>query len=125
MSEAGQRAFNRLRVFAAEQVPIKSQAYDKACDLPYDPDYAVAPGETLKETLIAMEMTKSELATITGIDKAVIAGILKGSEPITEEIAISLARATGVPDVLWMNLERQYRAQLEKINPNTRKERTA
>ena len=87
-----------------------------ACDLPYDPDYAVAPGETLKETLIALGMGRLFLAMITGINCDTIDRIIKGDEPITEGLAKSLESGTGVPSVLWMNLERQYRAQLEKIN---------
>lgn len=81
----------------------------------YDPDYAVAPGDTLREVLDGLSMTQKELATRTGLTEQTIVRIIKGLQPITFETAIKLEMVTSVPARMWNNLEMQYREQLSKI----------
>jgi addiction module HigA family antidote len=80
----------------------------------YSPDYAVAPGETLKEVLGSLSITQQDLASQTGLTEQTIVSILKGIQPITFETAAKLEMVTGVPDRMWSNLEMQYREQLSK-----------
>ncbi len=54
----------------------------------FDPDYAVPPGETLKETIEAMGLTERDLALRTGLAAQTIAEIIKGKAPITEKIPV-------------------------------------
>ena len=81
----------------------------------YDPDYAVAPGETLLGIIEALGMTKENYAKITGIPLSVILGLLSGECPITNDIANKLEGVTGMSSRLWINLERQYREKLKEL----------
>lgn len=81
----------------------------------FEPDFAVPPGETLKEVADSLGMSQKELADRTGLTVQTINRILKGDQPITFETANRLELTTGVPARMWNNLESQYREQLAKI----------
>jgi len=81
----------------------------------YSPDYAVAPGETLREVIDNLSMTQKELAIRTGLTEQTIIRIIKGVQPITFETANKLEMVTGVPARMWNNLEMHYQEQLSKI----------
>jgi addiction module HigA family antidote len=79
------------------------------------PNYAVPPGETLEETLRAMDMTQAELAQRTGRPKKTINEIVKGKAAITPETALQFERALGIRASFWNNLERNYRETLARL----------
>tara|TARA_B100000959_G_C14993875_1_gene629239 strand:+ start:5979 stop:7058 length:1080 start_codon:yes stop_codon:yes gene_type:complete len=81
----------------------------------FDPDYAIAPGETLKETMESMDMSQKELSVRTGLTVQSLNRIFKGEQPITYETANRLELTTGVPAHMWNNLEAKYREQITKI----------
>ena len=81
----------------------------------FTPDYAIPPGETLKETMESLEMTQKELAKRTGLTVQSLNRIFKGEQPINYETAGKLELVTGVPARFWNDLEAQNREQLEKI----------
>ena len=81
----------------------------------FTPDYAIPPGETLKETMESLEMNQKELAKRTGLTVQSLNRIFKGEQPINYETAGKLELVTGVPARFWNDLEAQYREQLEKI----------
>ncbi|MFZ2632839.1 MAG: ImmA/IrrE family metallo-endopeptidase [Desulfosalsimonadaceae bacterium] len=81
----------------------------------FEPDYAIAPGETLKETMESLDMGQKELAVRTGLTVQTLNRVMKGDQPISYETANKLELATGVPARFWNNLEAQYREQLAKI----------
>lgn len=89
----------------------------------YEPDYAVVPGETLKETIESLNMTQKDLAVRTGLTEQTIIRIFKGEQPITYETANKLELVTGVPARFWNNLESNYREQLAKINEKAKLEK--
>ena len=66
-----------------------------AIDLLFDPDYDVAPGETLRDTLTALEMTQVELATRTGLSLKHVNQIIQGVAPVTPDTALLLEKTTG------------------------------
>lgn len=80
----------------------------------FEPDYAIPPGETLKETVESIGMTQAELSKRTGLTVQSINRIYKGEQPIIYETANKLELVTGVPARFWNNLEAKYREQLEK-----------
>lgn len=82
---------------------------------PFDPSFAVPPGETLAETIDSLGMSQKELATRTGMTEQSISRMLKGAQPITFETANKLELATGVPASFWNSLESNYREQLSKL----------
>ena len=81
----------------------------------FEPDYAVPPGETLKEVMESLNMSQKELALRTGLTVQSIDRIFKGDQPITYETANKLELVAGVPARFWNNLEAQYRTQLANI----------
>ena len=81
----------------------------------FEPDYAIPPGESLKETIELMGMTQIEFSKRTGLTVQSINRIYKGEQPIIYETANKLELVTGVPARFWNSLEANYREQLEKI----------
>ena len=88
----------------------------------FDPDYAVAPGETLKETIDSLGISQKGLAERTGLTTKTINLIINGKEPISPKTSVSLERVTGVPARMWNNLESTYRNQLAKLADRKRLE---
>lgn len=89
----------------------------------FEPDYAVAPGETLSETLESLGMSQRDLALRTGMSAKTINEIVKGKAPITPDTSVLLERVTGVPSRMWNNLEANYREQLARIADRQRLEK--
>lgn len=75
---------------------------------PFAPGYATPPGESLRETLEALDMTQAELAERTGLSTKHINQIVSGVAPVTPETALALERVTGAPAAFWTNLEAAY-----------------
>ncbi len=88
----------------------------------FEPDYAIAPGDTLLEVMESLEMTQKELAVRTGLTEQTLTRIFKGVQPISYETANRLELVTQVPARLWNNLEAQYREQMAKIEERQRLE---
>ncbi|MEK6235072.1 MAG: helix-turn-helix domain-containing protein [Planctomycetales bacterium] len=86
---------------------------------PFAPDYAVAPGVTLKESLDEKGITQAELSTRTGLAEKTISQIINGVAPISHETAEKLELALGVPARFWNRRELTYREAI------TRKEELA
>ena len=81
----------------------------------FKPNYAVPPGETLKESIDYLSMTQAELAQRTGRPKKTINEIIKGKASIMPDTAIQLERVLGVPASFWNNLERNYQETLARL----------
>jgi HTH-type transcriptional regulator/antitoxin HigA len=79
---------------------------------PYRPDYAVAPGETLRRQLLAINVSQTDLASRTGLSTKHINQIMQGVAPVTHETALMLERVTGLPAGVWNRLEAAYRVAL-------------
>lgn len=81
----------------------------------YEPNYAVAPGETLLETIEALGFGQLELSKRTGISPKQINLIMSGKAAITADTAILLNHVTGVPASMWNQLESRYREMLKRL----------
>jgi len=81
----------------------------------FDPDYAIPPGETLKELMESLEISQKELSKRTGLTIMSLNRIIKGEQPVTYDTANILELVTNVPAKMWNNLEANYREQLAKI----------
>ena len=81
----------------------------------YRPDYVSPPGATLLDILEERGMTQNELAKRVGRTPKLINEIVKGKAAITEETALQLERALGVPASFWNNRERAYRQNLAQV----------
>lgn len=83
----------------------------------FSPDYAMAPGATLAETLSAKGMSQSDLSLRTGLTEKTISQVVNGVAPISYDTALKLEAALGVPARVWNNLERNYqeaKAEIER-----------
>ncbi len=89
---------------------------------PYQPDYAVPPGATLKETLDAKGLSQSNLALRSGLAEKTISQIINGIAPITYETAEKLELVLGVPAHFWNARERSYRESVVRIDELNRLE---
>lgn len=81
---------------------------------PYQPDYAVPPGYTLRETLEALAMSQAELARRTRLSTKHINQIILGSAPVSAETALALERVLQVPARFWNALEANYQARVTR-----------
>ena len=75
----------------------------------FNPDYAIHPGEILKETLKSRSISHMELANRIGLSMKTVSQITNGKAPLTAETAIHLEKALGVSAQLWNNLDAKYR----------------
>lgn len=81
---------------------------------PFQPEYATAPGESLRETLDALGMSQAELAQRTGLSTKHINQIVQGVAALSAETALALERVTGAPAAFWNTLEANYRLHLSR-----------
>jgi HTH-type transcriptional regulator/antitoxin HigA len=79
----------------------------------FDPDWTIAPGETVREWLAENGLSVRVAARACGLDVDVLERLLVGDEPLTEDIAHRLKALTLVPASFWLNAERRYRRDLE------------
>jgi HTH-type transcriptional regulator / antitoxin HigA len=80
----------------------------------FDPDYVVAPGETLKESIETMGISQAQLAQRTGLTEKTISQIINGIAPISHDTAGKLELVTGVPATFWNRRELGYREALSR-----------
>lgn len=87
----------------------------ESAGLKYLPDYAVPPGETLRDTIEAMGMSQADLSRRTGLSAKHINQIVQGTAPISPDTALALERVIGVPARFWNALEANYQARVIKL----------
>ena len=75
---------------------------------PYQPDFVTPPGETLRETIEAWDITQAALAERTGKTLKAVNEIVQGKSSITPETALQFERVLGVPAGFWLNREARY-----------------
>jgi len=86
----------------------------------FEPDYAVAPGETLLEVMTSLDMNQKEFAKRLELTEQTLIRIFKGEQPISYATANRLELVTRVPARFWNNLEAEYREQLAKLEERQR-----
>jgi HTH-type transcriptional regulator/antitoxin HigA len=81
----------------------------------FDPDWTIAPGETLREWIEENGLTVRSTAVACGrMDAKRVQSIIDGRTRISRDDAARLQAGTGIPATLWMNLERRYREDLRR-----------
>ncbi|MDP9092145.1 MAG: XRE family transcriptional regulator [Actinomycetota bacterium] len=81
----------------------------------FQPDYAVAPGETLAEWLDERGMRQSELALRVNMSEKALSQVITGTVPLTRATAAKLEIVTGIPARTWNNLESLYQDDRERV----------
>jgi plasmid maintenance system antidote protein VapI len=75
---------------------------------PFNPDWALCPGEILQETLESDIHMLSKTAAIMPF--STIAGIVEGTKEITEPLAKQLEAGTGIEASFWLNAQKIWDA---------------
>jgi addiction module HigA family antidote len=74
----------------------------------YRPCYISPPGDTLLETLEAIDMPRTELAKRVGQPVQIINEIIQAKAVITDEIALQLEQVLPIPASFWLGMEQNY-----------------
>ena len=69
---------------------------------------AIHPGEYLSETLGELNISQAEYARAIGVSPMRISHIIKGSRPVTAELALLFGRALEQTPQYWLNLQATY-----------------
>jgi addiction module HigA family antidote len=81
----------------------------------FKPNYAVPPGETLKEILEEREWSVQDFSAISWIPISFIEGILNGDKSIEQDIANKIDKSTGISHNFWLNLQRNYDQTIKRL----------
>jgi HTH-type transcriptional regulator / antitoxin HigA len=81
---------------------------------PWEPDWAIPPGDILLEALEERGMSQSELARRMDRPVKTINEIVKSKASVTPDTAIQLERALGISARLWNALEANYQDYLAR-----------
>lgn len=76
---------------------------------PFDPDWTIPPGCTLRLTLTELEMDTAQLQERSGIPVPWLLRFFRGDAELTAIEALGLETATGIKAPIWMRMERRYR----------------
>ena len=69
---------------------------------------AIHPGEYLSETLTELNISQAEFARAIGVSSMRISHIIKGTRPVTAELALLIGRALDQSPQYWLNLQTAY-----------------
>lgn len=73
---------------------------------------AIHPGDFLREILEEREISQAEFARMLGVSAMRISHIVKGSRPVTAEMALLFGRAFAQSPQYWLNLQSTYDLKL-------------
>ena len=78
----------------------------------FQPYWASAPGDTIRDLLEETGLSQSEFAAKIGEAQEFVEQLISGAILVTEEIARQLESAFGMPATFWLRREAAYRASL-------------
>jgi antitoxin HigA-1 len=73
---------------------------------------AIHPGEFLREILEEQGMSQAQFARAIGMAPMRISHVVKGSRPVTAELALLFGQAFGQTPQYWLNLQSTYDLKL-------------
>ena len=76
---------------------------------------AIHPGEFLKEIVDEMGLSQVALAAALGISTMRVSHVLKGTRPVTAELALRLGRVLGQTPQYWLNLQASYDLKVAQL----------
>lgn len=80
----------------------------------------IHPGAFLAEGLSELRLSQAEFARAIGVSPMRISHVIKGSRPVTAELALLFGRAFEQSPQYWLNLQRQYDLELAEQALGTR-----
>jgi addiction module HigA family antidote len=69
---------------------------------------AIHPGEFLTEALQDLGISQAEFARAIGVSPMRVSHVVKGSRPVTAELALLFGRAFAQSPQYWLNLQADY-----------------
>lgn len=88
----------------------------------YQPNKAIHPGKTVQKILDNLDMTQKRLAERTGLSEKHISQIINGEASITADTSLLLENALGGVASFWINLDKNYRATLARLEQEKKAE---
>jgi addiction module HigA family antidote len=82
----------------------------------------IHPGVLLKEILDELKISQSAFAHAIGVSPMRVSHVIKGTRPVTAELALLFGKAFNQTPTYWMNLQTSYdlktaeKALVQKIN---------
>src|SRR5512140_274533 len=73
---------------------------------------SIHPGEFLREILQERQLSQAHFARVIGVAPMRISHVLKGTRPVTAELALLFGRAFGQSPQYWLNLQSAYDLKL-------------
>lgn len=77
---------------------------------------AIHPGEFLGETLSELNLTQAEFARVIGVSPMRISHVIKGTRPVTAELALLFGRAFEQTPQYWLNLQSSYDLKTAEVS---------
>ena len=68
----------------------------------------IHPGAFLSELLVELNLSQAQVAREVGVSSMRISHIVKGTRPVTADIALRLGRYFGQSAQYWLNLQARY-----------------
>jgi len=81
---------------------------------------AIHPGEYLVEILEELHLSQAELARAIGVSPMRISHIVKGTRPVTAELALLFGHALDQSPQYWMNLQADFDLKIAMSYMGTR-----
>ena len=69
---------------------------------------AVRPGEFLCATLVDRHLSQAEFARAIGVSAMRVSHVIKGTRPVTAELALLFGKAFAQSPQYWLNLQVSY-----------------
>lgn len=69
---------------------------------------AIHPGEFLDEILREMDISQAAFARAIGVSPMRVSHVIKGTRPVTAELALLFGRAFDQSPQYWLNLQTSY-----------------
>ena len=69
---------------------------------------SIHPGEYLAEILEGLGMSQAEFSRTIGVSPMRVSHLIKGSRPVTAELALLFGRAFDQTPQYWLNLQADY-----------------
>lgn len=82
---------------------------------PFEPDWVSPPGATIEDIVKERQLNRQEVAKQLGVSRYVFELVVKGREPLTDELAEKLAETLGSTAEFWKTREKQYRDSLSRL----------
>ena len=68
----------------------------------------IHPGQFLRETIEELGISQARLARAIGVSAMRVSHVVKGTRPVTAELALLLGQAFGQSPQYWLNLQAAY-----------------